>query len=1068
MNIIRLALRKPITIMVAVLAIAYFSFTAIKKINVDIFPEIESPAIYIAMPYGGLTPAYMDGFMANEFQKLLIFVSGVKDIDFKSIQGFTLMKLTFYPGTNMAQSSAELSAQVSRAMALLPPGAIPPQVVRFDASSQPVGQLVFESPKRTITELQTLALTKIRPMFVNIPGVTAPAPFGGNVRTIVVKVDPRQMQSYGLSAEEITAAIAKNSFPSPAGNIRIGDKNLMSPVNTMAKGPEEFLNIPLRTGSGTTVFVRDIGSVEDAADITTGYAIINGKRSVYLPVIKKADASTLTVVDNLKKSIPMLEDALPEDVKVNYVFDQSGYISRALNNLVHEGILGALLTGLMVLLFLGDKRGALIVVLTIPIAILSAVIGLYIVGQTINIMTLSGLALAIGILVDETTVTIENIHQHFEMQKSKDRAILDALLEISIPKLLILLCILAVLVPSFMMTGIPKDMFLPLSLAVAFAMIASFIASQTFVPILANWLMKTDTIKQHKKTDKPKYGRFEKFKRSYLLLTHKAGNKRKTVVFVYAIAVVAMISLGSWAIGTDILPTSNSGDIQLRIAAPQGTRLEKAERYLKEVTLLIRKELPENAVKISSGYVGLQPSSTAINPIFLFTSGSHEAVLQVSIDQELYTGSVEELKDELRKSINKKYPELLLTFEPMEMVQKIMSQGANTPIQIKVAAGPLKIAVNHAGKIASELEKIPFLRDVRVVEPVQYPSVQIDVDRELAAQFGLTMQDVSKALTIATSSTRFTNKNLWVDPKSGLVFQVQVQVPEGDMQSLDNLRSLPLKSGSARPILEDVANIRLTKQPGQVNRQGPNRYVTVQANTYKSDLGAASKAVEQALKSVGEPPRGILVKTEGTLQLLRETLDGLQTGLLVAVVVIFLLLTAYYQSFAVSALILSVVPAVLGGSLLMLLAFGSTLNLQSYMGVIMSVGVSVSNAVLMVNQAELNRKQRGMEASLSAFLAVSSRLRPILMTTLAMIAGMIPMAAGMGDGGEQVAPLGQAVIGGLILSTITSLLVLPHLFVLVRNKASRTSNSLDPDDPERKSLSQEINQLITKKEVYEV
>lgn len=1051
--------------MVAVLAIAYFSFTAIKKINVDIFPDIESPAIYIAMPYGGLTPAYMDGFMANEFQKLLIFVSGVKDIDFKSIQGFTLMKLTFYPGTNMAQSSAELSAQVSRAMALLPPGAIPPQVVRFDASSQPVGQLVFESPQRTITELQTLALTKIRPMFVNIPGVTAPAPFGGNVRTIIVKVDPELMQSYGLSAEEVTAAIARNSFPSPAGNIRIGDKNLMSPVNTMAKGPEEFLKIPVRTGTGATVFVKDIGSVEDAADITSGYAVINGKRSVYLPVIKKADASTLTVVDNLKKSIPMLEAALPEDVKVKYVFDQSGYISRALNNLVHEGILGAILTGLMVLLFLGDKRGALIVVLTIPIAILSAVIMLYMFGQTLNIMTLSGLALAIGILVDEATVTIENIHQHFEMEKPKDRAILDALLEISVPKLLILLCILAVLVPSLMMTGIPKDMFLPLSLAVAFAMIASFIASQTFVPILANWLMKTDKFHQLSKGNQ-KITRFDKFKRSYLLLTRKAANNRRKVIGLYAVAVAVMIASAALFIGTDILPAGNSGDIQLRIAAPQGTRLEKSEKYLRDVSHLIREQLPDNAVKISSAYVGLQPSSTAINPIFLFTSGSHESVLQVSIDQELFTGSIEELKEKLRQTIGSRYPELQLTFEPMEMVEKIMSQGANTPIQIKVAAGPLKTALKHAQLISAELKKNPFLRDVRVVEPVRHPSVQIDVDRELVAHFGLTMQDVSKALTMATSSTRFTNKNLWVDPKSGLVFQVQLQMPEADMQSLDNLRSLPLRSGSPRPVLEDVATLRLTRQPGQVNRQGPNRYVTVQANTYKADLGSASKAVQQALQNVGEPPRGVIVKTEGTLELLRDTMTGLQTGLVVAVVVIFLLLTAYYQSFVVSALILSVVPAVLGGSLLILLVSGSTLNLQSYMGIIMSVGVSVSNAVLLINQAELNRK-RGMQPTLSAFQAVASRLRPIIMTTLAMIAGMIPMALGMGDGGEQIAPLGQAVIGGLILSTLTSLLVLPHLFVLVRGKAAITTNSLDPDDPKRLILTKNPVEVPSNNDVYE-
>jgi multidrug efflux pump subunit AcrB len=1053
MNMIRFALKKPLTIMVAILAIAYFSFTAIRNINVDIFPKVELPVIYIAMPYGGLTPAYMDGFMANEFQKVLIFVSGVKGIDFKSVQGFTLMKLTFYPGTDMAQASGELSAQVSRAMGFLPPGAVPPQVVRFDGSSLPIGQLVFESAEKSITELQTLALTKIRPMFVTIPGVTAPAPFGGNVRTMVVKVNPELMLSYGLSAEEVTTAIAKNNFPAPAGNIRIGDQNLMSPVNSMANGPEEFLNIPIRTGSGTNIFVKDIASVEDAADVTTGYAIINGKRSVYLPVIKKADASTLKVVENLKASIPKLKAALPEDVAIKYVFDQSGYIERSLENLIHEGLLGAILTGLMVFLFLGDSRGALIVVLTIPIAILSAVILLYMFGQTINVMTLSGLALAIGILVDEATVTIENIHQHFEMEKPKQRAILDALLEISIPKILILFCILAVLIPSFMMTGIPRDMFMPLSLAVAFAMIASFIASQTFVPILANWLMKPELFQHHKfSLHRKKLKRFEKFKRRYLILIRAGQQKTGGVTGLYALLVLIMVFAAGLTIGTDILPASNSGDIQVRMLAPEGSRLEKTEAYLERLTRIITEQMPEGSVKISSAFVGLQPSATAINPIFLFTSATHEAVLQLSIDQKKFDKSISGLKEQVRKEVGKQMPELKISFEPMELVEKIMSQGAMNPVQIKVAAGQLKGAEKFALKIEAGLKKIPFLRDVRIAEPVNYPSVQINVNREQAAQFGLTMDDVSKALTMATSSTRFTNKNLWIDPKSGLVFQVQVQVPEPEMQSLDKLRSLPLKSGQSRPVLEDVATLQMVKLPAQVNRQGPNRYVTVLANVHQSDLGAASTAVQKVLKEVGEPPRGLVVSSEGLMQLLEETLSGLQTGLAVAIVVIFLMLTAYYQSFALSGLILSVVPAVIGGSLVMLLISGSTLNLQSYMGIIMSVGVSVSNAVLMINQAEMNRLKHGLPAKQAALLAASSRLRPIIMTTMAMIAGMVPMAIGMGEGGEQIAPLGQAVIGGLILSTLTALLVLPQLFVLIMKNKTRDSLSLDPDDPMNKNV----------------
>ncbi len=989
----------------------------------------------------------MDGFMANEFQKVLVFVSGIKDIEFKSIQGFTLMKLSFYAGTDMAQAAAEVSTQVSRAMGFLPPGAVPPQVVRFDGSALPIGQLVFESDKRSISEIQNLVMTRIRPQFVSIPGITAPAPFGSNVRSIVVKVNPELMQSYGLSQEQVMAAIAKNNLPSPAGNIRIGDKNYMSPVNSMVKGPEEFLSLPVKTEGAAIVSIRDIATVEDAADITTGYAVINGKRSVYLPVIKKADASTLKVVENLKGALPMLKESLPDDVGINYVFDQSVYIERSISNLVHEGILGAILTGLVVLLFLGDRRGALIVVLTIPISILLAVLLLYAVGQTINIMTLSGLALAIGILVDEATVTMENIHQHFEKRKEKSRAILDALLEISIPKLLILLCIISVLIPSFLMAGIRKDMFLPLSLAVGFAMIASFLFSQTFVPVLANWLMQ---IKPHVHSNNGKKAttRFDRFKIKYLALSRSLQQKKKTVVAVYVVVVMALAATGFASIGTDIMPSSGTGDVQLRIVAPAGTRIEKTEDYLHKVTNIIAEEAGEKGINISSAYVGTQPSGTAINPIFLFTSGPQEAVLQVSVDKKSLPVSLSAFKEKIRQRVAEEHPELQLSFEPIELVEKIMSQGTNTPVQIRVAAGQLAGAEGYAKKIEAELKGVPFFRDVRIEEPVHYPSVQINVDRERAAQFGLTMQDVTGVLTMATSSTRFVNKTLWRDPKSGLIFQVQVQVPEAQMQAVEDLKMLPLKAGQARPILDDVAAISIGEEPGQVNRQGANRFVTIAANVHNTDLGAAAKAVDKAFANAGEQPKGVFVFIQGQLQLLAETLDGLKTGLLIAIVVIFLMLAAYYQSFALSAMILSVIPAVIAGSLLMLLAFGSTLNSQSYMGIIMSVGVSVSNAFLLADQAERSRYKGHIDVGIAAIGAASSRLRPIIMTTLAMIAGMIPMAAGLGDGGEQVAPLGQSVIGGLIMSTLTTLLVLPHLFVWVRRGAGHKSHSLDPDDRE--------------------
>ena len=1043
-NLIRFALRKPISIMVAVLAIVFFSVIAVQKINVDIFPEVESPAIYIAMPYGGLSPEYMDGFMANEFQKVLLFVSGVKEMDFKSIQGLTLMKLTFYPGTDMAQSAAELSTSVSRAMGFLPAGAVPPMVVRFDGSSLPVGKLVFESDQRSINEIQTEVLTKIRPMLVNVPGVSAPAPFGGSSRTIVVNVDPDLLRANNLSAEDVTIAIAKSNLPSPAGNFRIGDKNLMAPINSLSSGPEEFLNTPIKKIDGRTLYVRDVAHVEDEADMTYGYAMVNGKRTVYLPVIKKADASTLDAVQNVKASLKDFEHILPEDMSVRYEFDQSKYIKTSLTNLQISGLLGAVLTGLMVLLFLGDLRGAIIVVLTIPISLMAAISVLYLMGQTINIMTLSGLALSIGILVDEATVTIENIHQHLDVGKQKQKAILDALFEISIPKLLILLSILAVLTPTFIMTGISKDMFLPLSLAVAFAMIASFISSQTFVPILANWMIKTK--ENPVQLSKRKRAFFDKFRVRYSYTLRRWFPRSLPLFFIYLISSGVIVALLINRVGTDVMPTSNSGDFQLRIQAPAGDRLEKTEALYNNVIADIEDILPDGAVSITSGFVGPQSPNSPINPIFLFTSSSDQAVLEVSVNQDIYSGSMDAIREKLRERVAQKYPEASFNFEPMELTEKIMGQGAMTPIEIKVGARQIKQAAAFANQIKQHLDEVEFLRDIRIAEQVDYPVLNIDIDRNLAGQFDLGVDDITRNLVAATSSTRFTNKNMWIDPRSGLPFQTQVEIPYADIVSEAQLRSMPVKKGSMRPVLDDVANIRHSTAPAQVNRKGPNRYVTLIANIHDKDLGSASAAVKEAIKKAGDPPRGVTVWTEGTMNLLDETMSSLMSGLGVALIAIFLMMAAYYQSFKVPMVILSVAPAVFAGSLLILFLTGSTLNLQSYMGIIMAIGVSVSNTILLVDQGEFYRKKLLLKPANAARLASASRLRPILMTAAAMFAGMLPMAIGIGEGSEQAAPLGRAVIGGLIGSSITILLLIPHFYSSVMSRSTVKSTSLDPED----------------------
>lgn len=1069
-NIIRSALRKPISVVVAVLGLLFFSVMSLFTIPVDIFPNLDLPTIYVVQPYGGMAPDQMDGFIATRYQDHFLYVSGIRDIDVKTIQGLSLIKLQFYPGTDMAQAAAEVANNVSRAKAYMPEGTVPPQVVRFDASSVPVGQLVFESPSRSLNEIQDYASSRVRPMFSRIPGVSSPPPFGGNQRTIVIRVNPQSIRSYQLTPEEVIKSIVTNNQPSPAGNIRIGDKALMTPVNSLVKKPEDFLNIPIRVGSGPTVFVRDIGTVEDGADVTVSYALVNGRRAVYIPVVKKSDASTLDVVNNIRKAMPELQAAVPEDVKISYEFDQSVYVTNALKSLVTEGILGAVLTGLMVLLFLRDWRSVIIVVTTIPISILSAVIMLNLFGQTINIMTLSGLALAIGILVDQATVTIENIHQHLETGKPKAVAIWDACKEIVFPEFLILLAILAVFAPAFVMSGVPRSMFLPLSLSVGFAMIASFLLSQTFVPVLANWLLKShpaheaptlalDAQERHAILDEAAHPAknptgFDKFKQRYSNFLENILNRRGLVVGGYLAGTIAIIVVCFMVIGTDILPHGNSHQFQMRLRIPDGTRVERTELATLKVLDIIKSEVGAENVEISSAYVGTVPSSYGTSNIFVFNSGPHEAVLQVSLNEE-HSVNMDDLKESLRQRIAKDLPKAAISFEPIELTEKIMSQGASTPIEVTVAAKDLKEAGRFANKIREQMAKIDFLRDVQIAQPLSYPVLNVTMNRERAGQLGVTSTQVARSMVAATSSSRFTDKNLWLDESKGLAYQVQVQIPEFQMSSTNDIGNIPLRSGEMHPLLSDVATFSEGTAPGEYDRAGPNRLVTITANLQKKDLGSAQKAVELAIKNAGEPPRGVIVEMGGQTNLLTDTLSSLQTGLLVAIVIIFLLLAANYQSFKLSLVILSAIPAVVAGALLMLLACGATLNLQSYMGLIMSVGVSVANAILMVTNAENLRLEVG-DTRKAVVLAANSRIRPILMTSIAMIAGMVPMASGLGEGGDQIAPLGQAVIGGLVASTFAALLILPCVFNQLQANASIQSVSLDPEDPESKFFDKQL------------
>jgi len=1045
MNLVAQALRRPFTILVGVAALALGATLAWQRMPRDIFPTLGIPTIYVAQPYGGMDPAQMEGYLTYYYEYHFLYITGIEHVESKSIQGAALLKLQFHPGTDMSQAMSETVAYVNRARAFMPPGTVPPFVMRFDAGSVPVGDLVFSSASRTVGEMQDLALNRVRPLFATLPGVSAPPPFGGSARTIVVSLNPERLRAYAMSPEEVVAAMTDANLISPSGNVPINGQYPMVPLNSVARNVKDLEAVPIRKTAFPTVFLRDVGQVNDGSDIVTSYALVNGRRTVYIPVTKRSTASTLSVVNLVKANLPKFQSVLPADVTVSYEFDQSPYVTRAIGGLTLEGALGAVLTGLMVLLFLRDWRSALIVIVNIPLSLMGSMLALWLTGQTVNIMTLGGLALAVGILVDEATVCIENIHTHLTRGRAIGRAALDATTETTGPRFLAMLCILAIFSPTLFMEGAAKAMFLPLSLAVGFAMVTSYFLSGTLVPILSVWVLRRHEAAAagHAAAG----GAFARFQQRFASLGQKLARARWAVVALYAALAAAVIVPVGRMLGTDIFPKVDAGQIQLRLRAPAGTQIDGTEAIALQTLELIKQEAGATNVAITLGFLGVHGSPYPINFIHLWNGGPEEGVLQA----QLKPGApvrIEDLKERLRKVFAEKLPGVSFSFEPSDIVSRVMSLGSPTPIEIAISGQNLAADRAFGEQVKAALQEIPFLRDIQFGQALDYPTVEVNVDREKAGIMGATMADVSRALVTATSSSRFVVPNYWADPNSGVAYQVQVQVPQARMNSVEQVKNIPVMQRQGQGVLlRNVATVAASTAVGQYERYNMQRMVTVTANIAGADLGAAGQAVGEALRKLGRPPPGLTVTVRGQIVPLAQMLDGLRRGLLMAVAVIFLLLAANFQSWRLPLLVVSTAPAVLAGVLLMLWWTGTTLNIQSFMGAIMAVGVAVANAILLVTFAERSR-MAGAGAAEAAVEGARSRLRPILMTSTAMIAGMAPMALGLGEGGAQTAPLGRAVVGGLAAATVATLLVLPSLFALVQARAPRRSASLDPDDPQ--------------------
>lgn len=1043
MWLIRTALRRPIAVLIVVIAVALCSVLAVNRMRIDIFPNLNLPVIYVAQPYGGMSPAQMEGYLVYYYEYHFLYINGIQSVEDKSIQGNGLLKLTFYPGTDMSQALAQTISYVNRARAFMPPGTVSPFVIRFDAGTVPVGYVVFSSDTRTVGEIQDLALNRVRPVFATLPGLTSPPPFGGNQRTMVVTVNPDRLRAYNMSPDEVVQAISNGNVLQPAGNVRTGSLLRIAQSDSVTPNIQSLTDLPIRAGSGPTVYLHDVGAIQDSSDIPTGYALVNGRRAVYIPVTKRPDASTVAVVNEVKKNLPYFRTLVPDDIKVTYELDQSPYVTSALTAVVREGLLGALLTGLMVLLFLGDWRSSMIVVTTIPFALLTSVVALWLSDQTINIMTLGGLALAIGILVDEGVVLIENIDSTLQNEPNLPvaRGVLNATHQTLTPRFLALLSIVAVFVPSFLMTGVAQSLFVPLSLAVAFAMTASFLLSSSFLPVMFLWIHR-HIERGHKALIAGRWD-FDKVRDRWETFLKRLGAVRWTIVGGYAVIVLVIVFLLGPRLGQQLFPDIGATQFRLRFDAPTGTRAEETEQLVTGVLDDIQKAAGPENVAITLGYVGTQGASYPINSVFLWTSGPHEAVINVALRPQAHI-DIAALEEKLRQTLPPHFPGSTFSFEPGDLVSQIMNFGAPAPVEVAVLGPDLSASRIFADRLKGELSKISDLRDLKYELPLDYPTVDVKVNRELAGQLGVTTNQVARSLSEATYSSRFTTPIYWADPKTGIAYQVQVQYPQPRITSIEDVQNIPVMPGQAQhPLIGDLANVNAGTTMGEYDRRNGFRMLMLSANIAGQDLGRVSKSIDRAIRNAGTPPRGTTVQVRGQIAPMHETLNNLAIGLSLAVLVIFLLLAANFQSLRLAFVVLTTAPATICGVILILLLTGTTLNIESYMGAIMAIGVGTANAILLVTFADQHRRT-GASAFDSAIQGVKERMRPILMTSAAMIAGMIPMALAA----EATAPLGRAVIGGLITATAANLTVLPFVFTLVQQRAGTSSPSLDPDDPE--------------------
>ena len=1045
--LVRIALSRPYTFIVLALLILIVGPLAALRTPTDIFPDIRIPVISVVWQYTGLQPDQMSGRMVTPFQRsLTTTVNDIQHIESTSYNGFGIIKIFFQPNVDIRTANAQVTAVAQTVLKQMPAGATPPLILNYNASTVPILQVALSGQGLTEQALADLGLQTIRTPLVTVPGAAIPYPFGGKSRQIQIDLNSYALQARGLSGQDVANALAAQNLITPVGTEKIGSYEYAVQLNDAPSSLSDLANLPIKSVNGALVYVKDVATVRDGNPPQTNIVHVDGTRSVLLQVLKNGSVSTLAIIQGIKDQLDLLRPALPDNLKVALLGDQSLFVRGAITGVAREGVIAAALTSLMILLFLGSWRSTVIIATSIPLAILGSVIGLSVIGETLNIMTLGGLALAVGILVDDATVTIENINWHLEHGKNVQLAILDGAQQIVTPAFVSLLCICIVFVPMFFLDGIARFLFVPMAEAVMFAMVSSFILSRTLVPTLCNYLLKSHV--DHGEHGKPRThnplvlfqrgfeAMFERIRTTYHGLLELALGHRAVFVVGFMACVLASFALTPY-LGRNFFPAVDTGQILMHARLQVGTRVEESARQFADIQKAIRQIIPPDQLVTMVDNIGIPVSGINLTYNNTGVIGSQDGDIQVKLSED--HRPTDEYVRRMREELPRRFPGVTFSFLPADIVSQILNFGAPAPVDIQVRGSNLSANFKYANLVLDRLRHVPGVADARIQESQANPTLNVDVDRAQAEYIGLTEKDVTNSLVVNLAGSGQVSPTYWLDPRNGVSYPIVMQTPQYQIDTLGALQTTPITAAGTvtLPMLGGVANVTRTVSNAVVSQYNIVPMVQIYATTQGRDLGAVATDINKILADTAvRVPKGSLVVLLGQVQTMNSAFAGLLFGLIGAIVLIYLLIVVNFQSWSDPFVIVSALPAGLAGIVWMLFVTRTPMSVPALTGAIMCMGVATANSVLVISFARERLAELG-DPLAAALEAGFVRFRPVCMTALAMIIGMAPMALGLGEGGEQNAPLGRAVVGGLIFATMATLLFVPVVFSLVHKRDAK-------------------------------